>query len=179
MDRYIINDNYDYLQIIPCGHPSDWLTTGSSAKTQAELAEAILASAHLPERALLATFVRDPAATFAVNPFARTSVAAVKHTWTVQAFEFPTRDIQAAGLTELLRALSTLPAAEPLTQVILRSGAHTLNAFHRGKQREIVGAVLYGRPHVPLPVMPAALPAKPRRRPRRFTGQLDLFAAEG
>lgn len=147
--------------------------------TQAELAEAILAATQLPERALLATFVRDPGTAFAVNPFARTSAAAVKHTWTVQAFEFPARDIQAAGLTELLRALSTLPAAEPLTQEILRSGAHTLNAFHRGEQREIVGAVLYGRPHMPLPVLPAAAPAKPKARPRRFTGQLDLFAAEG
>lgn len=147
--------------------------------TQAELAEAILAAAHLPERLLLATFVRDPATTFAVNPFARTSVAAVKHTWTVQAFEFPARDIQAAGLTELLRALSTLPAAEPLTQEILRSGAHTLNAFHRGEHCGIVGAILYGRPHVPLPVLPSALPAKPKGRPRRFTGQLDLFAVEG
>lgn len=147
--------------------------------TQAEIAEAILAAAHLPERALLATFVRDPGTAFAVNPFAHTSVAAVKHTWTVQAFEFPTRDIQAAGLTELLRALSTLPAAEPLTQEILRSGAHTLNAFHRGEQREIVGAVLYGRPHVPLPVLPSAPPAKPRGRPRRYSAQLDLFAAEG
>lgn len=147
--------------------------------TQAELTEAILAAAHLPERAMLAAFVRDPGTAFAVNPFARTSVAAVKHTWTVQAFEFPTRDIQAAGLTELLRALSILPAAEPLTQEILRSGAHTLNAFHRGEQCEIVGAVLYGRPHMPLPVLPAALPAKTKGRPRRFTGQLDLFAAEG
>ena len=35
--------------------------------------------------------------------------------------QFPVRDIQAAGLTELLQTLSTLPAAEPLTQEILRS----------------------------------------------------------
>ena len=69
----------------------------------------------------MATFVRDPVTAFAVNSFARTSVAAVKHTWTVQAFEFPVRDIQAAVLTELLQTLSTLPAAEPLTQEILRS----------------------------------------------------------
>lgn len=54
-----------------------------------------------------------------------------------------------------------------------------MNAFHRGEQREIIGAVLYGRPHVPLPVLPAALPAETKGRRPRFTGQLDLFAAEG
>ncbi len=147
--------------------------------TQAELADAILAATQVPERALLAAFVRDPGTAFAVNPFACTSVAAVKHTWSVQAFEFPTRDVEAVGLTELLQALASLPAAELLTQEILRSGAHTLNAFRRGDRHEIVGAVLYGRPHVPLPVLNAATPAKPKTRPRHSASQLDLFAADG
>lgn len=147
--------------------------------TQTELADAILAATHLPERALLAAFVRDPGTACAVNPFARTSVAAVKHTWTVQVFEFPSRDVEAVGLPELLQALSNLPSSKPPTQEILRSGAHSLNAFRRGDRHEIVGAVLYGRPHVHLPVSPAATPNKPRTRVHHSVGQLDLFAADG
>ena len=146
--------------------------------TKRELADAILAAKHMPDRKALAAFALDPATAFASNPFARTSAAAVKHTWSVQAFEFPARDIQAAGLASMLQAVSALPGSEPLMQEILRAGPYTLHAFYCGERREIVGAVLYGRPHVPLPVF--TLGAEPRPKLRRLTSaaQLDLFAME-
>ncbi|WP_245293484.1 hypothetical protein [Methylobacterium sp. CCH5-D2] len=146
--------------------------------TKRELADAISNAMHMPDRATLAAFALDPVTAFASNPFARTSAAAVKHTWTVQAFEFPVRDIQAAGLSSLLQAVSALPGTERLMQEILRAGPHTLNAFYHGERREIVGAVLYGRPHVPLPVFTSSAPTRPKRAQRASAAQLDLFAVE-
>ena len=78
-----------------------------------------------------------------------------------------------------LQALALLPVDEPLEQVILRSGPFTAYVYHHREARRIVGAVLHGRPGIPLPV-PAEVPCpQPSRRgrPRTPSAQLELFAS--
>ncbi|ACB28295.1 hypothetical protein [Methylobacterium radiotolerans] len=91
--------------------------------------------------------------------------------------------METAGLTCLLATLSDLSLDEPLMQEILRAGPHTVNVFHRGDGRRIVGAVLYGKPGAALPVLPIPRVKRPgpvpRSRARDVPGQLDLFAQAG
>ena len=140
-----------------------------------QLAEAVECAGHIADCQLIAAFVRGAATEFSSNPFPRTSAGAVGYTWGAQAFEFRVLGVTSAGLSCLLAAISALDRDEPLVQVILRSGAHTLNLFHHEGGHRIVGVVLYGKPNVPLPVFTTP---KPQRRPRTRTNpaQLDLFA---
>ena len=72
---------------------------------------------------------------------------------------------------------------EALVQEILRAGPHTANVFHRGDGCQIVGAVLYSKPAVGLPVATTSrsgrLALRPSARYHRATGQLDLFGPVG
>ncbi|WP_336491910.1 hypothetical protein, partial [Methylobacterium nigriterrae] len=81
----------------------------------------------------------------------------------------------------LLTALAELPLSEPLVQEILRSGPYSLHAFHHGAGCRVIGAVLHGRPNVPLPVAAPSPRPRSRRRgaPMVPASQLDLFAASG
>ncbi|GEP06948.1 hypothetical protein [Methylobacterium oxalidis] len=144
--------------------------------TKDQLAGSILSAEHIADRRLIADFILDAATEFGTNPFADTSAAAVGHIWGAQAFEFRVLGVQAAGLPCLLKAVTALPGGEPLVQEILRSGPHTLNLFHHGDECRIVGAVLYRKPNVPLPVFESP-PAPPGGRKRAHSAQLDLFAA--
>lgn len=141
--------------------------------TKRQLAASVLSAEHIAERQLIAAFVLDTATDFSANPFAATSVATVRQVWAGKALEFRALNIKAAGLSDLLASVLALPGSTPLVQEILRSGPHTLNAFHHGDGCRIVGAVLYGKPDVPLPVSNAARQRRQRARPM----QLDLFAA--
>ena len=144
-----------------------------------QLAASLLAAAHIAERYAIAAFVADAATQPAPNPFAQTSVGAVRQVWRQRAAEFQSFAIEAAGLTCLLTAVSGLSVDEELVQEILRAGPHTANVFHRGDGCQIVGAVLYGKPGVGLPVIPTPRPRRVVPRPPserlRTAGQLDLF----
>jgi len=104
----------------------------------------------------------------------------VRQIWRQRAAEFQSFDIAAAGLACLLTAVSDMSVEEPLVQEILRAGPHTANVFHRGDGCRIVGAVLYGKPGVALPVLsvPRAMRSALTRqsRARLPAEQLDLFA---
>lgn len=144
-----------------------------------QLAAALLTAGHIADRHVIAAFVADAATQAAPNPFAQTSAGAVRQFWRQRAAEFQSFDVEAAGLTCLLTAVSGLSVDEVLVQEILRAGPHTANVFHRGDGCRIVGAVLYGKPGVGLPVIPT--PRSRRmvlRSPSdrlRTAGQLDLF----
>ena len=128
-------------------------------------------------RHVIASFVGDPATQPAPNPFAQTSVAAVRQVWRQRAVEFESFEVQVAGLACLLKALIGMSLDEVLVQEILRAGRHTVNVFHLGDGGRIVGAVLYGKPGIALPVLPAVKTAQPvsGRRKRGVADQLDLF----
>ena len=142
-----------------------------------QLADALLTASHIAERNLIAAFIADAATKPAPNPFPNTSVGAVRQVWRQRAAEFQSFDVQVAGLTCLLAALSDMSVSEALVQEILRAGPHTANVFHQGAHCQIVGAVLYGKPGHALPDAPAMPLAHrgPRRRVRTAVGQLDLF----
>jgi hypothetical protein len=133
-----------------------------------QLADAISSSGHVADRQLIAAFIRDTASEFATNPFPRTSAAATGQVWQARAVEFRCLSVEAAGLRCLLIAVAALPPGEPLVQTILRSPAHTLSVFRHADGVRLVGAVLYGKPGVPLPVFAGRKRANP--------AQLDLFA---
>ena len=80
-------------------------------------------------------------------------------------------------------SLSMRGIGEALVQEILRAGPHTADVFHRGNGCQIVGAVLYNKPGVGLPVANTSrsgrLALRPSARGHRATGQLDLFGAVG
>ena len=122
----------------------------------------------------------DAATQPAPNPFPDTSVGAVRQVWRQRTAEFQSFDIKAVGLSCLLTALSGMGVEQALVQEILRAGPHTANVFHRGDGCDIVGAVLYGKPGVGLPVLPvpkAVRSALTRQsRAHRSAEQLDLFA---
>lgn len=148
-----------------------------------QLTNSLLAADHIAERQMIAGFIAQAATQPAPNPFPETSVGAVLQVWRQRAAEFQSFTIEAAGLTCLLTTLSDLSLDELLMQEILRAGPHTVNVFHRGDGCRIVGAVLYGKPSVALPVLsiPQAkhLGRAPRSRARGVPGQLDLFAQAG
>ncbi|SFM60701.1 hypothetical protein [Methylobacterium pseudosasicola] len=131
---------------------------------------------HIAERHVITAFVADPTTQSASKPFAQTS--AVHQICRQRASEFRSFDVEAAGLTCLLTAVSLLSVDEMLVQEILRSGPHTANVFHRGDGIRIVGAVLYGKPGVGLPTIPMPRSMRPALslRARRPIEQLDLFA---
>lgn len=145
-----------------------------------QLTASLLAADQIAERHVIAAFIADAATQPAPNPFPGISVGAVSQVWRPRAAEFASFAVEAAGLACLLAALSGLRLDEPLMQEILRAGPHTVNVFHRGDGCRIVGAVLYGKPGVTLPVLPfprAKRPGpEPRSRARGMRGQLDLFA---
>lgn len=146
-----------------------------------QLSDLVLAASHLAERDAIAAFIRDEATVQASNPFRTTSAGAARQLWSGQAFEFRVFGTQAAGLADLLRAVADLPPAEPLTQDILRAGPHTCCVLLGEGGRRVVGAVLHGKPGIPLPdFTPAPAPTAPPRTTRRrrtaATAQLDLFA---
>jgi hypothetical protein len=147
------------------------------AMSRDQLAASLLASTHIVDRHVIASFVGDPATQPAPNPFAQTSVAAVRQVWRQRAVEFESFEVQVAGLACLLKALIGMSLDEVLVQEILRAGRHTVNIFHLGDGGRIVGAVLYGKPGIALPVLPAVKTAQPvsGRRKRGVADQLDLF----
>lgn len=144
-----------------------------------QLTASLLAADHIADRHLIAAFVAQAATQPAPNPFPETSVGAVSQVWRHRAVEFQSFAVEVAGLTCLLTTLSDLSLDEPLMQEILRAGPHTVNVFHRGDGCRIVGAVLYGKPGVALPVLPIprakASGSAPRSRARVVPGQLELF----
>jgi len=148
-----------------------------------QLTASLLAADHIAERQMIAAFVAHPATQPAPNPFPETCVGAVSQVWRQRAAEFQSFAVEAAGLTCLLTTLSDLSLDEPLMQEILRAGPHTVNVFHRGDGCRIVGAVLYGKPGVALPVLPIPRARRsgpaPCSRARVTPGQLDLFAQAG
>ncbi|MBP2498987.1 hypothetical protein ABID82_006558 [Methylobacterium sp. PvP062] len=148
-----------------------------------QLTASLLAADHIAERQTIAAFVADAATRPAPNPFPETSVGAVIQVWRQRAAEFQSFSVEEAGLTCLLATLSDLSLDEPLMQEILRAGPHTANVFHRGDGCRIVGAVLYGKPGVALPVLPLPRAKRPgtapRSRARVTPGQLDLFTQAG
>lgn len=145
-----------------------------------QLTASLIAAVHIAERHVIAAFIADAATQCAPNPFAQTSAGAVRQIWRQRAAEFRSFDIAAAGLAYLLTAVSDMSVEEPLVQEILRAGPHTANVFHRGDGCRIVGAVLYGKPGVALPVLsvPRAMRSALTRqsRARLPAEQLDLFA---
>ena len=146
-----------------------------------QLAASLLTADHVAERCAIAAFIIDPATQPAPNPFPHTSAGAVHHVWRQRGSEFRALDIEAVGLSCLLRAVSYLDGDEALVQEILRAGPHTANVFHRGDGCRIVGAVLYGKPGSGLPFVPVPRSMRaaldPRSRARIPTGQLDLFVS--
>lgn len=150
---------------------------GQMPISRRQLAASLLAAIDIAERHAIAAFIADVATQPAPNPFPQTSVGAVRQVWRQRAAEFQSFDVQAAGLTCLLRALSNMSVDEVLTQEILRAGPHTANVFHRGTDCLIVGAILYGKPGHALPGLPAVPPSHraSSRRVRTAAGQLDLF----
>ncbi|MFB0493732.1 hypothetical protein ABIE45_006388 [Methylobacterium sp. OAE515] len=148
-----------------------------------QLTASLLAADHIADRHLIAAFVDQAATQPAPNPFPETSVGTVSQVWRQRAVEFQSFAVEVAGLTCLLATLSDLSLDEPLMQEILRAGPHTVNVFHRGDGCRIVGAVLYGKPGVALPVLPIlrakASGSAPRSRGRVVPGQLELFTQTG
>jgi|ERR1700712_1223755 len=148
-----------------------------------QLAASLLAADHIAERHVIAAFVGCETTHPAPNPFAQTSVGAVRQVWRQRAAEFQSFAVEAVGLACLLTALSAMSVDEALVQEILRAGPHTANVFHRGDGCRIVGAVLYGKPGVGLPTPPVSRSIRaalsPRSTVRRLAGQLDLFARAG
>ncbi|WP_210249219.1 hypothetical protein, partial [Methylobacterium sp. WL2] len=148
--------------------------------SQRQLAASLRTATHIAERYAIAAFVGDNATQSAPNPFPNTTAGAVHQVWRQRAMEFRAFDIEVAGIACLLRAVSGLGGDETLMQEILRAGSHTANVFHGGDGCWIVGAVLYGKPSVSLPIIP-----KSKSRRGRYSspssnhctsGQLDLFA---
>lgn len=136
-----------------------------------QLSTLVLRARHLAAREAVAAFILDAGTAFAGNPFPETSAATVRHHWNGQAFEFRVLGVAAAGLPDLLGAVAALPAAEPLRLEILKAGPHTCCVYlHAGA---VLGAVLHGKPGLPLPAF--SPPPAPRRR-RIPAAQLDLFA---
>lgn len=148
------------------------------AISRPNLANALLAAAHVADRSIIAAFVADAATQPAPNPFPQTSAGAVRQLWRQQAAEFQSFDIRTAGLARLLASVSDMPVNEVLVQEILRAGPHTANVFLRGDDGRILGAVLYGKPGCALPALPVprVLHRGSSVRTRIPAGQLDLFA---
>ena len=148
-----------------------------------QLTASLLAADHIADRHLIAAFIAQAATQPAPNPFPETSVGAVSQVWRQRAAEFQSFAVEVVGLTCLLTTLSDLSLDEPLMQEILRAGPHTVNVFHRSAGCRIVGAVLYGKSGVALPVLPIPRAKRPgpvpRSRIRGMPGQLDLFAQTG
>lgn len=142
-----------------------------------QIAASLLAATHIADRHLIASFAANPRTHLAPNPFAQTCAGAVRQIWRQRATEFESFDVHVAGLSCLLRVLTDMSIDEVLVQEILREGRHTANVFYRGDGVCIVGAVLYGKPGIALPVLPAVKIAQPvsGRRKRGVADQLDLF----
>jgi hypothetical protein len=146
--------------------------------TKRQLAASIQGAHHIGDRSAIAAFILDDATEFGANPFRRTSAGAQRQTWSGCSHEFPALGIQFAGLPCLLQALALLPTHEPLEQEVFRAGPFTAYIYHHGDGCRIVGAVLHGRPGIPLPgfaEVPCPQPSR-RGRPRTPSAQLDLFA---
>ncbi len=148
------------------------------AISRPKLASALLAATHIADRNVIAAFIADAATQPAPNPFPQTSAGAVRQVWRQQAAEFHSFDIQSAGLVCLLTAIANMSVDKVLVQEILRAGSHTANVFHHEDDCQIVGAVLYGKPGVALPLtlVPRTMRLVPHMHPCTSSGQLDLFA---
>lgn len=142
-----------------------------------QLAASIRAAAHIVDRETIASFILDEATEASLNPFPQTTAGAQGHIWAGHSFDFRASQIEALGLACLLKALGSLAGDEPLVQEIFRSGPYRAYVYHPGDGCQIIGAVVYGRAGMALPVAKAV----PRRRPLRRSHwahpqQLDLFA---
>ena len=146
--------------------------------TKQQLAASVRGARYIEDRSAIAAFILDTATEFGTNPFRRTSAGAQRQTWAGRGHEFPALGIRSTDLPCLLKALALLPIDEPLEQEILRAGPFMAYVYHHGDGDRIVGAVLHGRPGVPLPVfveVPCPQPSR-RGRARKPSAQLDLFA---
>ena len=149
--------------------------------TKQQLATSVRGALHVEDRGAIAAFILDDATEFAANPFRCTSAGAQRQTWAGRSHEFPALGIRSTDLPCLLRALLLLPIDEPLEQEILRAGPFRAYVYHHGDGRRVIGAVLHGRPGIPLPVfaeVPCRQPSR-RGRARKPSAQLDLFATAG
>jgi hypothetical protein len=135
------------------------------------------------DRDLLAAFLLDSGTGVGLNPFPSTTAGAARQSCAGLAFEYPILGVQSAGLTCLLKALAALPPATRLTRCILRSASHTCIVLMR-EDGACVGAYLYAKAGVPLPVFTCpttgSTPRKSRGRQstvrRQLAAkQLDLF----
>lgn len=134
---------------------------------------ALLAGAYrVQERERVAAFIRDPATQLIDNPFFATRAAVARNTWVCRGFDLRAMGIEAAGIKDLVDALAELPASEPLTEEVARSGSHTASAFLCKDGDRVVGVALYGKPGISLP----HFVARRLRRGRSASAQLDLFA---
>ena len=135
------------------------------------------------DRDLLAAFLLDSGTGIGLNPFPSTTAGAARQNCAGLAFEYPILGIQSAGLTCLLEALAALPPAMRLTRRILKSASHTCIVLMR-EDGACVGAYLYAKAGVPLPVFAGpttgSTPRKSRGRQSAVqrqlrAQQLDLF----
>lgn len=147
--------------------------------TKRQLAASLLSASYIEARDVMAGFVLDEATKFLDTPFANTSAGVVRQVWGTRGIEFRGLQIEVAGLSSLLRALSAIPMKTPLVQEILRSGPHTLYVFHHGDGCQLVGAVLHGIANVPLPRPTAPRRERNSRRTQATVAskQLDLFGS--
>jgi len=140
-----------------------------------QLSTLVSGAYRIPERERVAAFLRDPTTQLTSNPFAATCAATARHLWTGRAYDWRVMGVETVGVPELLSALAALPAAEPLTEEIARSGAITASVFLTADRGRLVGVAIYSKTGVPLPSFVAR---RPRRRLVAAT-QLDLFSGHG
>jgi len=142
-----------------------------------QLAASIRAAPHIVDRDAIASFILDDATEASLNPFPHTTAGAQGHIWAGHNFDFQASRVEALGLACLLKALGSLAGDEPLVQEIFRSEVYRAYVYHPGDGCQIVGAVVYGRAGMPLPVAKPMSRRRPLRRSHRaHPQQLDLFA---
>ncbi len=135
---------------------------------QHQLIALVSGAYRIPEHERVAAFLRDPATKLTSNPFAATRAASARHVWTGRAYDWRVMGVEAAELPELLSALAALPADEPLTEEITRSGPCTASVILTADRGRMIGVVPYGKVGTPLPSFVA------RRRRRRLVGAAQL-----
>ena len=155
----------------PLGGLASLCDSGPVLTTKLQLAALLAGAHHVPERERVVAFIRDPATQLIENPFSATRAAVARNTWACRGFDLRAMGAEAAGITDRVNALAELPASEPLTEEVARSGPYTASVFLSNDGDRVVGVVLYGKPGISLP----HFVANPLRRRRVASAQLDLF----